>query len=153
MLKKVSNDCQDFGGAKEPKSEIFKNAATLLNSQLNPSLVDNEMIEFHPLNTNAALDSSLYPTNQPSNHILSRVFDKKESPKIQAGAKPRETLEGRLREQFNLPFDSIFEGERGEDIDMGVFDGKAHVPNTRAFSHVKFYNPKTGRTSNIYSCD
>ncbi len=85
--------------------------------------------------------------------MLSRVSEKKECPKIQAGAKPRETLEGRLREQFNLPLDSTFESERGENIDMQVFEGKAYVPNTRSFSHIKFFNPKTGRTSNIYSCD
>jgi hypothetical protein len=85
--------------------------------------------------------------------MLSRAVEKRETPKIQAGANPRETLEGRLRDHFNLPLDSTFESERGEGIDMSVFDGKAHVPNTRAFSHVKFFNPKTGRTSNIYSCD
>lgn len=72
---------------------------------------------------------------------------------MQAGSKPRETLEGRLREQFSLPISSSFKSERGEDMDMHIFDGKAHVPNTRDFSHVTFFNPKTGRTSNIYSCD
>ncbi len=59
MVKKTSNDCQDFGGAKEPKTEIYKNAATLLNTHQKPSHVENEMIEPHPLNTNAPLDASL----------------------------------------------------------------------------------------------
>lgn len=72
---------------------------------------------------------------------------------MQAGSKPRETLEGRLREQFSLPVDSIFESELGENIDTHIFDGKAHVPNTRDFSHITFFNPETSRTSNIYSCD
>ena len=58
MLKKVSNDCQDFGGAKEPKTDLYKNAAKLLNTHQKPSHVENEMIEPHPLNTNAALDAS-----------------------------------------------------------------------------------------------
>jgi uncharacterized Zn-finger protein len=38
-------------------------------------------------------------------------------------------------------------------MDMSIFYNKVHVPNTRDFSHVKFFNPCTNRTSNIYSCD
>jgi len=56
MFKNALNDCQDFGGPKEPKTDLFKNAATLLNSQLKPSPVENEMIEPNP-NTNAAVDA------------------------------------------------------------------------------------------------
>ena len=39
------------------------------------------------------------------------------------------------------------------DFDMSIFEGKVHVPNTRELSHVKFYNPMTSRTSNVFSCD
>ena len=79
--------------------------------------------------------------------------DLRETSKIRPGPKPRETLENRIREQYCLPADSIFFIERGEDINMLGFDGKVHVPSTRDFSHMTFYNPATSRTSNIYSCD
>jgi hypothetical protein len=58
MFKKASNDCQDFGGAKEPKTDLYKNAATLLKSQLKSSHVENEMIEPNP-NTIAPFDASI----------------------------------------------------------------------------------------------
>ena len=66
---------------------------------------------------------------------------------------PRDTLQQRISLQFRLPQDCIFEYYRGEEIDMSIFEGKVHVPNTRVLSHVKFYNPTTNRTSNIFACD
>ncbi len=59
MVKMTSNDCQDFGGAKEPKTDLYKNAAKLLNTHQKPSHVENDMIEPHLLSTNAVLDASL----------------------------------------------------------------------------------------------
>lgn len=73
--------------------------------------------------------------------------------KFLPGPFARETLENRIREQYCLPAESKFFTERGEDIDMFGFDRKLFVPNTRDFSHLMFFNPKTSRTSNIYSCD
>ena len=73
--------------------------------------------------------------------------------RIFPGDLPRDTLESRVRQQFRLPSEALFESFIGENIDMSMFDGKVHVPSTKQLSHAKFFNPVTGRTSNVFACD
>lgn len=38
-------------------------------------------------------------------------------------------------------------------MDMTVFEGRDHIPDSRLFSHLQFTNPRTERPQNAFSCD
>lgn len=73
------------------------------------------------------------------------------------GERPRETLTRRVIRLFKLGSQledgAIVEALQGENMDISLFAAKVHIPSTRSFSHVKFFNPRTGRSSNVFSCD
>lgn len=66
---------------------------------------------------------------------------------------PREFLLQRVQSKYRLAVDTQIEIIHGETIDLSSFEMKVHVPDTKNYSQVKFTNPSTGRTSNVFSCD
>jgi Zinc finger, C2H2 type len=69
------------------------------------------------------------------------------------GDDARATLSERVKIFYKLVPEARVESIPGEGIDFSHFENNAHIPSTRLLSHVTFYNPKTSRSSNVYTCD
>jgi uncharacterized Zn-finger protein len=55
--------------------------------------------------------------------------------------------------RFRLPEQTVLEFLHGESLDLSSFKSKVHVPSTNKFTQIKYSNPITGRSSNVFSCD
>ena len=74
-------------------------------------------------------------------------------PRIQVTDQPRKTLTDRIRQYLNLNLWVRIECTPGEALDLSIYEGKTHLPNTKAFSHIKYVNEQTSRIANAFSCD
>ena len=59
----------------------------------------------------------------------------------------------RVRKRFGVPESVRLHLRSGYEIDMTMFDGRMHVPKSRNYTQIKFFNQETSRRQCVFSCD
>ena len=59
----------------------------------------------------------------------------------------------RVRRKFGQSENVRVHLRSGYDVDMIMFEGRMHVPLSRNFTQIKFFNEQTSRRQCVFSCD